>query len=90
MEGGGKMAVNYWLYREELDRKRDSIDRSTPVEMEIMDQGLKIWKQAKVMIFREAVKGSEPVGLLGPFSEPHDEGKYHIKVMEILPSPLED
>ncbi len=84
------MAVNYWLYKEELDRKKDSIDKNTPTEMEIMDQNEKTWKQAKVMIFSEAVKGSEPVGLLGPFSEPHAEGKYHIKVMEILPSPFDD
>jgi len=84
------MAVNYWLYKEEFEKKKEALDKGEPVEMEIMDQEEKVWKQAKVMIFQQPVEGSEPVGLLGPFSEPYDEGKYHIKVVEILPSPLED
>ena len=33
---------------------------------------------------------AELVGFLGPFSEPYDEGRYSVKIVKILPSPLSD
>ena len=82
--------ARYWLYKDEFTRHVGSIDKEEPVELEIMDQTEKLWKMAKVLLLKEPAKGSEVVGLLGPFGEPSDQGRYHIKVLEILPSPLDD
>jgi|GEM_PF-5892151 len=84
------MEVSYWLYGEELGKHEGAIGTDEVIETEIMDQGQKVWKQAKVKLYHEAVADTEPVGLLGPFSEPYDEGRFHVRVIEILPSPLED
>ena len=84
------MEVSYWMYKEEFDKKKDVVDKEVKVEMEIMDQQEKIWQQAEIMIYQQPVSKSKPAGLLGPFCEPYAEGKYHIKVLKILPSPLDD
>jgi len=84
------MGVNYWLYSQELEGKMDALDKGQPVDLEMMDQADKIWKRARVLLFREPGEGSIPVGLLGPFGEPHAEGKYHIKVLEVLSDTDED
>ena len=84
------MGASYWLYGDEIKRHSGVIDTEKAVEVEVMDGEAKVWKQAKVNIYSKPVKDSEPVTLLGPFSELYDEGKYHIRVLEILPSPLED
>jgi len=78
------MGVNYWLYSQEFEGKMDTLDKREAVDLEIMDQEDKLWKRAKVLLFSEAAEGSTPVGLLGPFGEPHAEGKYHIRVLEVL------
>ena len=79
------MGVNYWLYKLELEGKADVIDKGEPVDLEMMDQTDKLWKRARVQVFRKPAEGSTPVGLLGPFGEPHAEGSYHVKVLEMLP-----
>lgn len=84
------MDAAYWLYKDEFERHIESVDKKEPVELEIMDQAEKVWKKAKVFLFQKPSEGSSAVGLLGPFGEPGDEGKYHIKVLEILPSPLDE
>ena len=84
------MKVNYWLYKDEFEKKGGSLDKEEPVEVEMMDQADKIWKRAKVLLLREPGEGTTPVGLLGPFGEPHAEGKYHVKVLEISSSALEE
>ena len=84
------MGVNYWLYSQEFEGKLDALDKGEPVDLELMDQTDKLWKRAKVLLFREPAKGSTPVGLLGPFGEPHAEGQYHIKLLEVLPYTDED
>ena len=84
------MELSYWMYKEEFDRKKDVVDKEVMVEMEIMDLGEKIWQRAEIMIYQQPAPKSKPAGLLGPFGEPHAEGKYHIKVLKILPSPLDD
>jgi hypothetical protein len=78
------------LYKEEFEKKGGSLDKGEPVEVEMMDQADKIWKRAKVLLLRQPAEGSTPVGLLGPFGEPHAEGKYHVKVIEISSSALEE
>ena len=84
------MTVKYWLYKDELDKHMETIDAEREVEMELMDDDEKVWKKARIQIFDQPLEGSVPVGTLGTFSEPYDEGKYHIKVIEILPSPFEE
>lgn len=84
------MEATYWLYKDEFDKYTRSIDKEEPVELEIMDQAEKVWKRAKVLLFKEPREGSYATGLLGPFGEPGDEGKYHIKVLEMLSSPLDE
>ena len=84
------MATDYWIYRDELKRKSRAIDSKKPVAMEIMNQKDKVWNMAEIMIFEGEAKGANPVGLLGPYGEYHDEGKYYVKILKILPSPLDD
>ncbi len=78
------MAVNYWLYKQDLESKLGWLDKGEAVEIEMMDQTDKTWKRARVLLLREPAQGSTPVGLLGPFGEPHGEGQYHVKVLEML------
>lgn len=84
------MASEYWIYSDELKGKSNAIGTGKPVTMEIMNQKDKIWNMAEIMIFEGEMEGAEPVGLLGPYGEPHDEGKYYVKILKILPSPLDD
>ena len=77
------MGVNYWLYKQEFEGNMGFLDKGEPVLLEMMDQTDKTWKRARVLLLREPTEGSTPVGLLGPFGEPHAEGKYHVKVLEI-------
>ena len=84
------MGVNYWLYKQDFEGHAGSLDKGEPVVLELMDQTDKIWKRAKILLLREPAEGSTPVGLLGPFGEPHAEGKYHVKVLEISSSALEE
>jgi len=84
------MGVNYWLYKLDVEGKTDAIDRGEAVEIEMMDQTDKLWKRARVQVLRQPAEGSTPVGLLGPFGEPHDEGRYHVKVVEMLPETDDD
>lgn len=78
------MDVNYWLYKQDFEGNVGLLNKGEPVELELMDQTDKLWKRAKVLLLSEPAEGSTPVGLLGPFGEPHAEGKYHIKVLEML------
>ena len=84
------MSAEYWIYGDELKKKSNAIGTNKPVTMEIMNQQEKVWSMAEIMIFEGEMEGTEPVGLLGTYGEPHDEGKYHIKILQFLPSPLED
>ncbi len=84
------MACEYWIYSDELKKKSNIIGSEKPVAMEIMNQKDKIWNMAEIMIFEGEAEGAEPVGLLGTYGEPHDEGKYYVKILKLLPSPLDD
>ncbi len=84
------MEVNYWLYSDEFKKHSDAISKGEPIEVEVMDQQEKIWKQARVIIFSEEVEGGQPSGLLGPYGEPFAEGQYYIKILEEISLPLED
>lgn len=53
--------------------------------MSITDQREKVWIKAVIMIYQKPVAEAVPVGLLGPFGEPFEQGKYYIKILEILP-----
>lgn len=84
------MKVNYWLYKDEFEAHKGAIGTEQEVEMGIMDDNLKVWTQARVQILDQPVGGSEPVGLMGPLGTPYAEGEYHIKIVKILPSPLDE
>ena len=84
------MGVDYWIYSDELKKKSGGIGTEKPVTIEIMNQRDKVWNMAEIMIFEGEAEGAEPVGLMGTFGEPHDEGKYYVKILKILPSPLDD
>ncbi|RJX19996.1 MAG: hypothetical protein C4575_07420 [Desulforudis sp.] len=84
------MEARYWLYAEEFQKHREAVAGREPIRVEIMDQKEKVWKQARIVVFEQAAEGSEPAGLLGPFGEPFAQGKYYVKVLEELLSPLED
>lgn len=79
------MGVNYWLYGDEVAKNSYAIDKEQVVQLSLMDQKQLVWTKAKVMIFSSPRKDAEAVALLGPFSQPYDEGKYHIKVVEKVP-----
>ncbi len=78
------MGAKYLLYKEDFEKHAESLDSEMPVELELMDQADKLWKRAKMLLLRKPTKESDAIGLLGPFGEPSDEGKYHIKVLEIF------
>jgi len=84
------MEVKYFLYGDEVKKNSQAIGSGKAIKLEIMDQVDKTWQNAEIMIFEEETEGTEPVGLLGPFGEPYDQGKYHVKIVKILPSPLDD
>lgn len=84
------MGVNYWIYSQEVEGKMGVLDKGEPVEIEIMDQEDKLWKRARVLLSREPTEGSTPIGLLGPFGEPHAEGQYHLKILEVFSEMGED
>lgn len=84
------MEITYFLYGEELKKNLPAIGTGKPVKMEIMDQVEKIWRDAEIIIFEGETEDAEPVELLGPFGEPYDGGKYYVKIVKILPSPLDD
>ena len=84
------MEVKYFLYGDAVKENSQVIGTGQTVKMEIMDQEEKTWQDAEVEIFEGATKEGEPVGLLGPFGEPYDSGKYYVKIVQILPSPLDD
>lgn len=79
------MEVSYWFYGDDFKQHSDLLDKEQVVELPIMDLKDKMWTRAKVMLFQKPVEGGEPVGLLGPFGEPFDQGRYYAKILEILP-----
>jgi len=84
------MGCAYWIYSDELKTKSGAVGSGKSVEMEIMNQKDKTWSVAEILIFEGEAEGTEPVGLLGTYGEPHDEGKYHVNILKVLPSPLDD
>lgn len=84
------MDVKYFLYGDEVKKNNQAIGSGKAIKLEIMDQVDKIWQDAEIMIFEGEAEDAEPVGLLGPFGEPYDQGKYYVKIVKILPSPLDD
>ncbi len=79
------MEVNYWLYGEDFKKCHNALDKEEPVQISIMDQREKVWQKARIMLYQKPIGGGEPIGLLGPFGEPFEEGKYYIKILERLP-----
>ena len=84
------MTVNYFIYGDDLKQHGANLGNREPVELEIMSQQDKVWVKASVILFQSPEDDAEPVGLLGPFGQPYDEGKYYIKVLEILPDEESD
>ena len=84
------MDVKYWLYGDEVKRNSQFVGTEKAVKLEVMDQVEKLWQEAEVKIYEGEAKGAEPVGLLGPFGEPHGEGQYSVKIVKFLPSALDD
>ena len=79
------MSVTYWMYSDELKEHKEAVDKEQEVQMSIMDQAEKMWKRAKVVISTTLMEGGQSAGLLGPYGQPHDEGKYFVKIVEELP-----
>jgi len=79
------MEINYWLYAEDFKKYSDALDKDQSVQVSMMDQREKIWTKARVMLYQRPVPEAVPVGLLGPFGEPFEQGKYYIKILEMLP-----
>ena len=84
------MDLKFFLYGDEVKGNIQAVGTGQSLKMEIMDQTEKIWNEAKVIIYDGPAEGADPVGLLGPFGEPYDEGKYYVKIVRILSSPLDD
>ncbi len=84
------MGAKYWLYSDEYKKYLNLVDRGEAFQVEIMDQDEKVWKLAKIMILPEQSGGAHSGGLLGRFGEPTSEGKFFVKVLEELSSPLDD
>lgn len=79
------MEINYWLYAEDFKKHSDVLDKEQAVQMSIMDQKEKVWTKATIMLYQKPAAEAFPVGLLGPFGEPFEQGKYYIKILEMLP-----
>jgi hypothetical protein len=79
------MEVGYWIYRDDINTYSHTLDKEQPVDIGIMNQEDKLWVKARVMLFQNPVEGGQPVGLLGPFGQPYEQGKYYIKILEWLP-----
>ena len=84
------MDLKFFLYGDEVKANIQSVGTGQPLKMEIMDQTEKTWTEAEIIIYDGPAEGAEPVGLFGTFGEPYDEGKYHVKVVRILSSLLDD
>jgi hypothetical protein len=55
-----------------------------------MDQKEKVWQKAKVILSLGPIEGGELAGLLGPYGEPYDQGKFYVKIIEMLPEEEEE
>ena len=77
--------VNYFLYDAEVMKHSEAVDKGEVVQLSIMDQVEKMWSKAKVMLYSKPIEGGEPIALLAPYGTPHEEGKYYVKIVEILP-----
>jgi hypothetical protein len=84
------MEVSYWLYGDDFNKHSDTLDTEKPIEVPVMDQREKVWQKAKVTLSRSPVAGAELAGLLGPYGEPYDQGKFYVKIVEMLPEEEEE
>jgi len=79
------MTTNYLVYGDYIRQHEAVLDKGEPVEVEMMSQNDKVWVKARVILSQKPTTGAEPVVLLGPYGQTYDEGRYYIKILEILP-----
>ncbi len=84
------MDIKYMLYGNEVQENSQVIGSEKVVKMSVMKVEERMWYNGEMMIYEGETKGAEPVELLGPFGNPHDAGKYYVKIIKILPTAEED
>ena len=84
------MSVDYHIYIDDIDKNRAAVGKDQPVEMQVMDLESLTWKQAKVLLSKEPIEGGKEAAILSMFGSILEEGQWYVKILEELPSPLED
>ncbi len=84
------MDIKYMLYSEELKDNSRTINSEDVVKMSIMNVEERMWYNGEMMIYEGKTEGADPVELLGPFGNPHDAGKYYVKLIQMLPTVEDD
>lgn len=84
------MQIKYMLYGKELEENTQAINSGEPVQMSIMKVDERIWYKGTILIYEGKFEDAEPVELLGQFGNPHDAGKYYVKVVEMMPMVEDD
>ena len=84
------MDIKYMLYGKELEEHSQAVNSSETVEMSIMKVDERLWYKGEMMIYEGETEGAEPVELLGQFGNPHNAGKYYVKVINMMPMVEDD
>ena len=78
------MDIKYMLYGEEVNDNCLAINSEEVVTMSIMKVDERMWYHGEMMIFEGETEDAYPVELLGPFGNPHDAGKYFVKLLKMM------
>ena len=84
------MDIKYMLYGDEVKDNGKFINSEEVVKMSIMKVEERMWYNGEMMIYEGETEEADPVELLGPFGNPHDAGKYFVKLLKMMPTSEDD
>ncbi len=73
----------YRVYKEELDKYKESVDKGELIELDIMNEEDMLWRRMEVKVFRNPVEGGEEAVVEGPFGQISLSEKYYLKIEKI-------
>jgi|GEM_PF-6465039 len=78
------MSAKYSVHWEEINKYRDAMEQGEPLSIQVLFNDLMEWKQAKVIVSEEPIKGGDAAGVVRDFAGT-TEGNLFIKILEELP-----
>ena len=77
------MEAKYQVWEKDWSSFVGIIDTDKTVDLMIMDTSVRVPMKAKVKIHTKQVDKSEPIEILGNWSQPHGLGQYFTEVLEV-------